>query len=115
MLTAEDIFGGLTSEPIEVTPPGATKSVRLRYPTFAEWYELVCAQRKLAGEDPPAELIAKTIAVCVAGPDGGRRMTDDEASILLTSSAKWVAWLYTKCWETVMRDDDDTVGEDAKK
>lgn len=115
MLTADDIFGGLASEPIEVQPPGATKTVRLRYPTFAEWYELVTAQRSLDGKDPPADLIAKTIAVCVAGSDGARRMTDAEATIFLTSSAKTVIWLYKKCWETVLRDDDESVGEDAKK
>lgn len=115
MLKAEDIFGGLASDPIEVTPPGTTKPVRLRYPTFAEWYALVCEQRKLEGGDPPAELIARTVATCIAADDGSRRMTDDEAKILLGTRPQPVIWLYTKCWETVLRNDDEVVGEAAKK
>jgi hypothetical protein len=115
MLTAEDIFGGLCSKPIEVMPPGTTKTVWLRYPTFAEWYEIACEHRKAADSAPSADLIARTVALCVAGPDGGRRMTDAEASMLLTAKPQPVAWLYKKCWDTVLADDDSSVMEAAKK
>lgn len=115
MLSAEDIFGGLCTKPVEVTPPGATKSVFLRYPTFAEWYALVAEQRRLDGGDPSAELIAKTIATCISDAEGKRRMTDAEATILLGTKPQPVMWLYKTCWETVLGDDDDAVAEAAKK
>ena len=70
MLTAEDLFGSVDMPTVEVQPPGSAKPVKLRYPTFAEWYDLVSAQRKLEGGDPPAELIARTIAVCISNQIG---------------------------------------------
>ena len=108
MLTAEDIFGGTASAPIEVTMPQSKKSVRLRYPTFAEWYSLVESHRQLEGRDPPADLIARTLATCIAGPDGKRRLTDEEAEVVLAGRPADVIWLFKTCFELV-------VGEDAKK
>jgi hypothetical protein len=115
MLTAEDIFGGLQTQPIEVTPPGATKSVWIRYPTFAEWYGIVAEQRKLEDAQPTAELVAKTVATCLSDKDGKRILTDADAVVLLETKPQPVAWLYKTCWDTVLADGEDAVGEAAKK
>jgi hypothetical protein len=116
MLTADDIFGGTAAAPIEVTPPWSSTPIRLRYPTFSEWYELICEHKKLdaAGgqKDPPAELLAKAVAYCVAGPDGKRFLTVDQ---VLERRPSEVVWLYQKVCDTVIRDDDELVGEVAKK
>jgi hypothetical protein len=114
--TAEDIFGASAPETVEVMPAGATKPVRLRVPTFKEWHEITIAHRKCGAEklDPPAELIARTIAVCVADSHGKRKLTDAEAAALLEASPRQVMDLYTKCWETVLRNDDAAIQEEAK-
>lgn len=116
MLTADDIFGGTASGPVEVQPPWSSSTIRLRYPTFAEWYELICDHKKLDADgvrkDPPAELLAKAVAYCVAGPDGKRCLTVDQ---VLERRPAEVVWLYQKVCETVIRDDDELVGDVAKK
>ena len=116
MLTADDIFGWAAAGPVEVQPPWSKAPIRLRYPTFAEWYELVCAHRKLdvdgVRQDPPAELLAKTVAYCVAGDDGKRCLTVEQ---VLERRPSEVVWLYQEACRTVIRDDDELVGEVAKK
>jgi hypothetical protein len=114
--TAEDIFGVSAPETVEVTPAGATKPVRLRVPTFKEWHGITIEHRKCgaAQTDPPADLIARTIAICVADSQGKRKLTDTEAAALLEASPRQVMDLYTKCWETVLRNDDDAIQEEAK-
>lgn len=114
--TAEDIFGSVQPATIEVTPAGASKPVRLRTPTFREWHEITIAHRKCGIDkvDPPAELIARTIAVCIADSSGKRKLTDQEAAALLEASPRQVMDLYTKCWETVLRNDDEAIQEEAK-
>ena len=109
-LTSEDIFGTGPREPLEVAPPGASKAVRLRWPSFGEWHALALKHRKLEGKEPPADLICETIATCVATPDGKRRMTNAEASVLLESDSRLVMWLYVKCWDTVLKSNDDEIG-----
>ena len=114
--TAEDIFGAMQSQPVEVTPTGSSKSVRLRYPTFREWHEITLEHRKAAatGADPSADLIARTIAICVADSAGKRKLTDAEASALLEASPQAVMHLYVKCWETVLKNDDQAIQEEGK-
>lgn len=114
--TAEDIFGSVAAETVEVTPAGATKPIRLRYPTFREWHEITIEHRKCGQEklDPSADLIARTIAICVADGQGRRKLSDAEASALLEASPRQVMDLYTKCWETVLRNDDNAAQEEAK-
>lgn len=115
--TAEDIFGTVAADTVEVTPAGASKPVRLRYPTFKEWHEIWVEHRKCAADkiDPPADLVARTIAVCVADAKGRRKLTDAEASALLEGSPRQVVDLYKKCFETVLKDsDDEAIQEEAK-
>lgn len=114
--TAEDIFGALPTQPVEVTPVGATKPVRLRYPTFREWHEITLEHRKAAtaGVDPSADLIARTIAICVADSQGKRKLTDAEAAALLEASPQQVMSLYVRCWETVLKNDDQAIQEEGK-
>jgi hypothetical protein len=114
--TAEDIFGTATPDVVEVTPAGAAKPVRLRYPTFREWHEITIEHRKAGADkrDPSADLIARTIAICIADGQGRRKLTDAEASALLEASPRQVMDLYTKCWETVLRNDDDAAKGEAK-
>lgn len=99
-------------EPVSVTPPGSADPVYLRFPTFAEWHALAKAHRKLQaeGEDPSAELIAKTIATCLAD-DKGKPLGESAASKVLKASPRRVMWLYRTCWETVLKSDDGTVQE----
>lgn len=106
--TASDVLGTRTATTIEVTPPGA-KPVLLRSPSFREWYDLTAAHRSLDGKDPPAELIARTVAVALSRPDGSRLMTDAEASSLMDADPRVVMWLYVKSWETVLRNDDQAI------
>lgn len=114
--TAEDIFGTVTVDTVEVTPAGASKPVRLRYPTFKEWHAITIEHRQCGteGTDPSAELIAKTIATCVCDAQGRRKMTDAEASALFEASPRQVMDLYKQCIETVLKNDDDAVKEEAK-
>lgn len=114
--TAEDIFGTVTSDTVEVTPAGATKPVRLRYPTFKEWHAITLEYHKckVDGIAPSAELIAKTIATCVCDAQGRRKLTDAEASALLEASPRQVVDLHEKCWQTVLKNDDEAAKEEAK-
>ena len=100
------------SETLLVTPPGCSEPVYLRYPTFAEWYSLATAHRSLAGDAPPADLIAKTLTVCLCDASG--KPLGVEAAKLMQSSHRRVMWLYQKCWDTVLKSDDTVVGEIEK-
>lgn len=109
-----DEYLELSDAPLEVTPPRAKSPVRLRYPTFAEWHALSIAHRQLEGKDPPADLIAKTVAVCVADANGERKYKDSDLPSLLQTSPRLLMWLYVKCWDTVLRNDDKEVKADEK-
>lgn len=104
----------IADEPIEVTPPRSKSSVRLRWPSFDEWHALSVAHRQLKGEDPPAELIARTVAFCIADEAGERRYKDSDIPALLQTSPRTLMWLYVKCWETVLRNDEKAVQEEEK-
>jgi hypothetical protein len=105
----------LADEPIEVTPPKAKKPVRLRWPSFAEWHELAVAHRKLDGQEPPAELIAKTVAVCLADEDGNRKYGDGDLEQLLQGNSRILMWLYVTCWQTVLKNDEEAVKQEEGK
>lgn len=114
-VNANDFLGVGVRAAVEVTPPGSSKTIRLRYPTFAEWYRLTSDHRKCGeGNEPPLDLVARTIGACVANDAGERAFTDDEAAAFLDADPKTVLWLYVKCVETVMRNDDQAVGEVEK-
>lgn len=104
----------LSDEPIQVTPPRSKTPVRLRWPSFSEWHELAVAHRQLAGKEPAADLIARTVAVCLADEDGNRKYADDNLGPLLEASPRVLMWLYVKCWETVLRNDEQVVKEEEK-
>lgn len=115
MTISQDAFGIGTKPLVEVTPPKASKPVRLRYPKFSEWYRLTTAHRKVgAGNDPPPELVVQTVATCVANENGSRMFTDDQAAELMEADPAVVLWLYVKCFETVMRSDEEAVAEVEK-
>ena len=102
----------IADEPVEVTPPRSKTAVKLRWPSFEEWHSLSVAHRQLKGEDPPAELIARTVAICIADDAGERRYKDADIPTLLQTSPKTLMWLYVKCWETVLRNDEKAVKEE---
>ena len=109
-----DELVGFPEELVEVTPPRAKAAVRLRYPTFGEWHAISVAHRQLDGKDPSADLIAKTVAVCVADENGDRKYKDGDLSALLQTKPRLLMWLYVKCWETVLRNDEAAVREEEK-
>lgn len=106
---------GLVDEPVVVTMPRTKKEVRLRWPTFEEWHSVASAHRKLEGKDPSAELIAKTVAICVSDENGNRKYNDSDLQALTASGPRALMWLYAKCWETVLRNDEEAIGEETKK
>lgn len=111
--TGIDIFGDDAGNKITVYAPGSAKPIHLRYPSFAEWHELARQHQGLTdGRAPEASLIAKTIATCLCD-ESGKPLGGDTAAALMKSSPKRVMWLYTTCWETVLRND-DTVKEQEK-
>lgn len=104
----------LADAPVEVTVGRSKKPVRLRWPSFDEWHALSVAHRRLKGEDPPAELVARTVAICVANEDGDREYADADIPKLLAGDPRVLMQLYVKCWETVLRNDDQTMkGEEG--
>lgn len=110
-----DVLGLAARPVVEVTPPKASKPVRLRYPTFAEWYKLTTDHRRVGpGNDPPPDLVARTVATCLANADGSRMFTDEQAAGLMDADPSAVLWLYVKCFETVMKNDDEAVAEVEK-
>jgi hypothetical protein len=114
MKKLDDLLG-LADEPIEVTPPRSKKPIRLRWPSFGEWHDLAVAHRHLDGKEPPAELIAKTVAVCLADEDGNRKYQDADVGELLASNPRTLMWIYVKCWDTVLRNDEQAVKEEEGK
>lgn len=104
----------LAEAPVEVTVGRGKKPVRLRWPSFAEWHALSVSHRQLAGQDPPAELVARTVAVCVANAEGEREYQDADVPKLLEGDPRVLMQLYVKCWETVLRNDDQALkGEEG--
>jgi len=101
------------SEIVTLTPPGMSKPVHLRYPTFAEWMTLVHDHQGLDKKTPPAETVARTIATCLCD-EGGKPVGKDVTASVLKASPRVVMWLYQRCWETVLRSDDETIKEKEK-
>ena len=115
MPSASEILGDWKPDLLEVVPPGSEKVVRLRYPTYGEWHKLASAHQQLDGKTPSAELITETIAVCVADENGKRLMPDTaKARVLLDGNPRQIMWLYRRCWETVLRNDDIAIQEIEK-
>lgn len=106
---------GLASDLVVVNPPRAKKEISLRWPSFEEWHQLAIAHRLLDGQDPPAELIARTVAVCVANEDGARKYQDNQLPELMKASPRLLMWLYTKCWATVLKNDEAEVKAEEGK
>lgn len=98
-----------TTEVVTIIPPGSDEPVYLRYPSFSEWHGLAKAHRELDGAAPSVELIAKTIATCLADETGKAAKTDHAA--IMRASPRRVMWIYRRCWETVLKSDDETVQE----
>jgi hypothetical protein len=90
--------------------------VNLRWPTFGEWHGLVTPHRKAKalGEEPSAELMARTLAVCLANPDGSRMLTDHEAGKLMEREHLPVMRVYMQCWQTVLKFGEDEVEQAGK-
>lgn len=105
----DDLLGG-SAEVVEVTPPGSKRSVHLRSPSFGEWHDLATAHQVLDGKPPSAELIARTLATCLADESGKPiAATPSERKALMAGSPRRIMWLYRKCWETVLKSDEDAI------
>lgn len=113
MAADTDIFGG-DEKPVEVIPPGGSKVIYLRYPSFQEWHDLARLHQGVTdGKAPEAALIAKTIATCLCD-EGGKPLGGDTAAAVMKANPRRVMWLYTRCWETVLRSDNELVKEQEK-
>lgn len=115
MAKSLDDLLALADAPVEVTISKGKRPIRLRWPSFQEWHDLSVAHRALKGQDPPAELIAKTVAVCVANAEGGREYSDADVPALVAGDPRVLMQLYVKCWETVLRNDEQAVQADEGK
>ena len=107
-LTEEDLFGEVSDEAVvTVTPPGGTKPVHLRYPSYDEWHSLAKAHWAVEKEGKAADssLIVRTVATCICN-EQGKPLSGDVQAALLKSSPRRVMWLYKKCWATVLKSDD---------
>jgi hypothetical protein len=108
----QDFFGA-GSDVVAVEVPGREKPVHLRYPSFGEWHELATAHQALAEEKktPSADLITKTLAYCLADENGKRLLASNgEAKQLLDCSPRLVMHVYKRAWETVLKNDDESIG-----
>jgi len=112
-ITQSDLWAPRAEKFIEVTPPGKSGPVLLRYPTFSEWHEIMVGHAKLekTGEPPSVALITKTIAYTLSDQAGNRRLTDQEAKAILDADPGTVMWIYKKAGQTVLKNDDQTLGE----
>jgi hypothetical protein len=97
------------SDVVTVTPPGSDEPVHLRYPSFAEWHSLAKAHRDLDGGTPPADLIARTLTVCMCDAEG--KPLGMEAGKVMKFPHRRVMWVYSRCWETVLLSGDQVVQE----
>jgi len=104
-----------TGETVAVTLPGSTTTIYLRYPSFDEWHHLAKAhwQCEKEGKGVDAALIASTITTCLANQDGTPLAGADQAAVM-KGSPKRVMALYKRCWDTVLKSDEDTIGEAEK-
>lgn len=102
-------------ETVAVTLPGSEKTIYLRYPSFDEWHRIAKAhwQCEREGKGVDADLIAKTITTCLANQDGTPLPGADQAAVLKGSPRRVMA-LYKRCWDTVLKSDEDTIGEAEK-
>lgn len=97
------------SDVVTVTLPGSDEPINLRYPSFAEWHSLAKAHRDLDGGTPPADLIARTLTVCLCDADG--KPAGMDSSKVLRLPHRRVMWIYSRCWETVLKSGDQVVQE----
>lgn len=100
---------------VAVTLPGCPKTLYLRYPSFDEWHQLAKAhwQCEREGKGVDAALIARTITTCLANQDGTPLPGADQAAVM-KASPKLVMALYKRCWDTVLKSDETTIGEAEK-
>jgi hypothetical protein len=103
------IFGEIESRNIEVTPPGASKSVYLAPPPTSEWISLVREVQALEGKTPDASLVARVVATCMVDENGKRLKSDALRKELVETTPHVVMWLYKHCWKTVLKVGDETI------
>lgn len=96
-----------------VDVPSLGGAVDLRYPTFTEWHAIALDHRRLNNAEPPAELIARTVAVVLANPDGTRMFTPEEVGQVEAMPPAAVMELYVSAWGGVLRGPEAT--DEAKK
>ena len=116
MAVSRDALLAVCSESGRVEPvlvPALGVEVDLRYPTFAEWHSIALEHRRLGGSEPSAELIARTVAVVLANPDGTRMFTADEVDQVEAMPPAAVMELYVAAWGSVLRGPEAT--DEAKK
>lgn len=111
-----ELFGDTADDTVAVTPPGSSKTIYLRYPSFDEWHALAKAhwQCEKDGKGVDAALIAKTIATCLANADGTPMTSGVDQKAIMAAKPRRVMWLYKKCWATVLKNDDETIREQEK-
>ena len=68
MLSKESLLQRQYREPVAVTVP-VVGEVLLRYPTYAEWHSIIAAHKNVTSVPPP-EVVARTVALVLAEPDG---------------------------------------------
>lgn len=114
-ISEQDVFGEVGVEaPVTLTAPGTTKPVHLRYPSFEEWHEILFLHKGItAGSLPDAKAIARTVAICLADPEGNPLKGDVYGSVMKWSPRR-VSWVYGQCWDTVLKNDNDTIKEVEK-
>jgi hypothetical protein len=93
--------------------PALGIEVDLRYPTFSEWHTVALSHRRLDKAEPSARLIAETVAVVLANPDGSRMFSADEVADVEALPPAAVMELYVAAWGSVLRGPEAT--DEAKK
>jgi hypothetical protein len=111
-LSRETVLSKLACPVRAVAIEGEADSVEMRSPTFLEWHDLVRRHRELNGSEPPAELVAETVAVCLANPDGSRMFPAEEAESVRGLPPEFVMRVYVAAWQTVLR---GLYADDAEK
>ena len=86
--------------PVAVTVP-VVGEVLLRYPTYAEWHSIIAAHKNVTGAPPP-EVVARTVALVLAEPDGSKMLTEAEARQMTDNDCDMVAAIYRAAIDTVL-------------
>ncbi len=102
MITKDKLMAGAdTRPPVEIEVPQWGDTALLRHPTFKEWHAIM-KETTTSDGTPSADLIARTIAVCLCDENGKRLLTDFEAQKLLDKDTEAVLYLYKKCQAEVL-------------